>query len=106
VNVRKRGLVHLVGCEDMRNGRRQRTDLGLLFLGDVRPGFRDIPSSCFTEPVPEIVEGGEVPGFDCNHSVVGGAPDVGIFRDYFDVFGQVLLELFPTSGRFLLVSFG
>ncbi len=77
----------------------------MFFLSDVRPSFRDIPSSCFTEPVPEIVEGGEVPGFDRDHSVVGGAPDVGIFRDYFDVFGQVLLELFPTSGRFLLVRF-
>ena len=77
----------------------------MFFLSDVRPSFRDIPSSCFTEPVPEIVEGGEVPGFDRNHSVVGGAPDVGIFSNDLHVFGEVLLELFPTSGRFLLVSF-
>jgi hypothetical protein len=77
----------------------------LFFLSDVRSSFRDIPSSCFTEPVPEIVEGGEVPGFDRNHSVVGGAPDVGIFRDYFHVLGEVLLEAFPVRGRLLLVSF-
>jgi len=55
--------------------------------------------------VPEIVEGGEVPGFDCNHSVVGGAPDVGIFRDYLNVFGQVLLEPFPVRSGLFLVGF-
>jgi hypothetical protein len=77
----------------------------LFFLSDVRPGFRDIPSSCFTEPVPEIVEGGEVPGFNCDHAVVGGAPNVCVFSNDLYIFGQVLLEPFPTSGRFLLVSF-
>ena len=77
----------------------------MFFLSDVRPSFRDIPSSCFTEPVPEIVESGEVPGFDRNHSVVGGAPDVGIFRDYFHVLGQVLLEPFPVRSGLFLVSF-
>jgi len=50
------------------------------------------------------MEGGEIPGFDCDHSVVCGAPDMGVFSDDLYVFGKVLLELFPTSGRFLLVS--
>jgi hypothetical protein len=77
----------------------------LFFLSDVRPRFRDIPSSCLTEPVPEIVEGGEVPGFDRNHSVVCGAPDMGIFRDYLNILGQVLLEMFPVRCRLFLVSF-
>jgi len=56
--------------------------------------------------VPEIVEGGEIPGFDCDHSVVRGAPDVGVFSDDLYLLGKVLLELFPASGRFLLVSLG
>jgi len=77
----------------------------LFFLSDVRPRFGDIPPSCFAEPVPEIMEGGQIPGFDCNHSVVGGAPDVSVFRDYLNVFGQVLLEVFPVRSRFLLVCF-
>jgi len=81
-------------------------DLRLFFLSDVRPSFRDIPSGCFAEPMPEIVEGGEIPGFDRDHSVVCGAPDMGVFCDYLHVFGQVLLELFPASSRLLLVSFG
>ncbi len=77
-----------------------------LFLSDVSPRFRDIPSSRFTEPVPEIVEGREVTGFHRDHSVVRGAPDVGVFGDYLNVFGQVLLELLPACRRFLLVGFG
>ena len=30
---------------------------------------------------------------------------MGIFRDYFDVFGQVLLESFPVCSGLFLVSF-
>ena len=90
----------------LRNGRMQRNDLWLLFLGDICPSFRDIPSGSFAEPVPEIVEGGEITGFNSDHSVVGGAPDVGVFSNDLHVFGQILLELFPTSGCFLLVGFG
>ena len=86
------------------NGRKK--DLWLFFLGDVGPSFRYIPSGCFAEPVPEVVKGGEITRFYCDHSVVCCAPDVGVFRDYFHVFGQVFLELFPTSGRLLLVSLG
>ena len=51
------------------------------------------------------MEGGEIPGFDCDHSVVCGAPDVGVLSNDLDILGQVLLELFPTSGRFLFVRF-
>ena len=64
----------------------------------------DVPSGCFAESVPEVMEGREIPGFHCDHSVVCRAPDVSIFRDYLHILGQVLLELFPASGRFLLVS--
>ncbi len=77
----------------------------MFLLSDVRPGFRDIPSGRFTEPMPEIVEGGEISGFDRDHSVVCGAPYVGVFSNDLDILGQVLLELFPTGGRFLLVRF-
>lgn len=78
----------------------------MFFLGDVRPSFRDIPSGCFAEPMPEVVEGGEVPGFNCDHPVVCGAPNVGVLRDYLDILRQVLLELFPACGRLFLVSLG
>jgi len=54
--------------------------------------------------MPEIVEGGEISGFDRDHSVVCGAPDVGVFSDDLDILGQVLLELFPACGRLLLIS--
>jgi hypothetical protein len=30
------------------------------FLSDVCSGFRHVPSCCFSETVPEVVEGGEV----------------------------------------------
>jgi hypothetical protein len=80
-------------------------DLWLLFLGYVSSRFRDIPAGRFAEPVPEVMKGGEVPRFHRNHSVVCGAPDVGIFSDDLHVFGQVLFEAFPAHGCLLLVSF-
>ncbi len=54
--------------------------------------------------MPEVVEGGEVPGFDEDHAVVGGAPDMGVFGYYGYVFGEFLLELVPARCCFLLVG--
>ena len=80
--------------------------LWLFFLGDIRPSLGNVPSGCFAEPVPEIVERGEITGFNRDHPVVCCAPDMGVFSDDLYIFGQILLELFPTSGRLLLIRLG
>ena len=76
----------------------------VLLLGDVRHSLGDVPSGGFAEPVPEVVEGGEVSGFDEDHAVVGGSPDVGVFSDYLYVLGELFLETFPSYGCFSLVG--
>ena len=76
----------------------------VLLLGDVCHSLGDVPSGGFAEPMPEIVEGGEVSRFDEDHAVVGGSPDVGVFSHYLYVLGEFFLETFPAYGCFSLVG--
>jgi len=81
------------------------SSLGFFFLCDVGLGLGHVPSGCFAESVPEVMERGKISGLHCDHPVVCGAPDVSVFGDYCYVFGEFLLEALPISGRLLLVGF-